>query len=191
MDLSLKNIGFHRDDITDVFLTHLHFDHCGGVIKRTKEGLLIPAFKNANYSQGIELGLDAILDTLSGEHIIEKTSVMENDLFENINSISFIVIFVLISLWEIISAKEPHGIRLYISIVVATIVAIIVHQLLHNFMTSLIVWLIVFMQIYTFGRNSLSSSSSSGYGSSSSGISFSGFSGGGGSFGGGGASGSW
>ena len=40
--------GFHRDDITDVFLTHLHFDHCGGSIK--KEGdKLVPAFKNATY----------------------------------------------------------------------------------------------------------------------------------------------
>ncbi|WP_405563271.1 MBL fold metallo-hydrolase [Polaribacter sp. Asnod6-C07] len=47
LDSSLKKHGFHRDDITDVFLTHLHFDHCGGVIQRTKEGLLIPAFKNA------------------------------------------------------------------------------------------------------------------------------------------------
>lgn len=47
LDSSLKKYGFHRDDITDVFLTHLHFDHCGGVIQRTKEGLLIPAFKNA------------------------------------------------------------------------------------------------------------------------------------------------
>lgn len=47
LDKSLKTHGFHRDDITDVFLTHLHFDHCGGVIKRNKEGLLIPGFKNA------------------------------------------------------------------------------------------------------------------------------------------------
>jgi glyoxylase-like metal-dependent hydrolase (beta-lactamase superfamily II) len=47
LDTSLKNLGFHRDDITDIFLTHLHFDHCGGVIERNKEGLLIPAFKNA------------------------------------------------------------------------------------------------------------------------------------------------
>ncbi|KOY51326.1 MBL fold metallo-hydrolase [Polaribacter dokdonensis] len=47
LDTSLKYLGFHRDDITDIFLTHLHFDHCGGVIERNKEGLLIPAFKNA------------------------------------------------------------------------------------------------------------------------------------------------
>jgi glyoxylase-like metal-dependent hydrolase (beta-lactamase superfamily II) len=48
LDKSLKQHGFHRDDITDVFLTHLHFDHCGGSI--TKEGdKLVPAFKNATY----------------------------------------------------------------------------------------------------------------------------------------------
>ena len=47
LDTSLAKHGFHRDDITDVFLTHLHFDHCGGVIKRDKTQLLIPAFKNA------------------------------------------------------------------------------------------------------------------------------------------------
>jgi len=44
--LALK--GFSKDDITDVFLTHLHFDHCGGAIIR-EQGKLIPAFKNANY----------------------------------------------------------------------------------------------------------------------------------------------
>ncbi len=47
LDASLKKLGFHKDDITDVFLTHLHFDHCGGVIENDKNGLLIPAFKNA------------------------------------------------------------------------------------------------------------------------------------------------
>jgi glyoxylase-like metal-dependent hydrolase (beta-lactamase superfamily II) len=45
---SLAKLGFHQDDITDVFLTHLHFDHVGGAIK--KEGdQLVPAFKNATY----------------------------------------------------------------------------------------------------------------------------------------------
>ncbi len=37
-----------KDDITDVFLTHLHFDHCGGSIKREGDKL-VPAFKNATY----------------------------------------------------------------------------------------------------------------------------------------------
>ena len=48
LDKSLAKYGFQRDDITDVFLTHLHFDHCGGSI--TREGdKLVPAFKNAHY----------------------------------------------------------------------------------------------------------------------------------------------
>lgn len=46
LEKSLKQHGFHPDDITDVFLTHLHFDHCGGTIKRDGEKL-VPAFKNA------------------------------------------------------------------------------------------------------------------------------------------------
>jgi len=48
LDKSLGKYGFHRDDITDVFLTHLHFDHCGGSIIREGDKLL-PAFKNATY----------------------------------------------------------------------------------------------------------------------------------------------
>ena len=46
LDKSLKAKGFHRDDITDVFLTHLHFDHVGGAVVRDGDKL-IPAFKNA------------------------------------------------------------------------------------------------------------------------------------------------
>lgn len=48
LDKSLATHGFHRDDITDVFLTHLHFDHCGGSIVREGDRLA-PAFKNATY----------------------------------------------------------------------------------------------------------------------------------------------
>jgi glyoxylase-like metal-dependent hydrolase (beta-lactamase superfamily II) len=48
LDSSLKKLGFHRDDITDVFLTHLHFDHVGGAVERVGE-TLTPAFKNATY----------------------------------------------------------------------------------------------------------------------------------------------
>ena len=48
LDRSLKKYGFHRDDITDVFLTHLHFDHCGGSIQWNKDRTgYEPAFKNA------------------------------------------------------------------------------------------------------------------------------------------------
>ena len=50
LDSSLAKYGFHRDDITDVFLTHLHFDHCGGSIQFNKDKTgYEPAFKNANY----------------------------------------------------------------------------------------------------------------------------------------------
>jgi glyoxylase-like metal-dependent hydrolase (beta-lactamase superfamily II) len=48
LDTALAKHGFIKDDITDVFLTHLHFDHCGGSIIREGDKL-IPAFKNATY----------------------------------------------------------------------------------------------------------------------------------------------
>lgn len=48
LDASLAKLGFHRDDITDVILSHLHFDHCGGSIVREGDKL-VPAFKNATY----------------------------------------------------------------------------------------------------------------------------------------------
>ncbi|MFI5132456.1 MAG: MBL fold metallo-hydrolase [Chitinophagales bacterium] len=48
LDKSLAKYGFTRSDITDVFLTHLHFDHCGGSIAREGDKL-VPAFKNAIY----------------------------------------------------------------------------------------------------------------------------------------------
>lgn len=47
---NLKKLGFSVDDITDVFLTHLHFDHCGGAIKWNKDRTgFEPVFKNAIY----------------------------------------------------------------------------------------------------------------------------------------------
>lgn len=50
IDKSLQKHGFHRDDITDVFLTHLHFDHCGGSIQWNKDRTgYEPAFKNARF----------------------------------------------------------------------------------------------------------------------------------------------
>ena len=47
---SIRKAGFHEDDITDVLLTHLHFDHCGGAIawNSQKDGYR-PVFKNAIY----------------------------------------------------------------------------------------------------------------------------------------------
>jgi len=48
LEKSLAKYGFSKEDITDVFLTHLHFDHCGGSIEKVDDKL-IPAFKNATY----------------------------------------------------------------------------------------------------------------------------------------------
>jgi len=48
LERSLAKNGFNKDDITDVFLTHLHFDHCGGSIERDGDKL-VPAFRNATY----------------------------------------------------------------------------------------------------------------------------------------------
>jgi len=48
LDKSLAKYGFSRNDITDVFLSHLHFDHCGGSIVREGDKL-VPGFKNATF----------------------------------------------------------------------------------------------------------------------------------------------
>jgi len=50
LDGSLAKYGFHRDDVTDVFMSHLHFDHCGGSVNwnADKTGYEV-AFKNAKY----------------------------------------------------------------------------------------------------------------------------------------------
>lgn len=50
LEPNLKKLGFCLEDITDVFLTHLHFDHCGGAIKWNKDRTgFEPVFKNATY----------------------------------------------------------------------------------------------------------------------------------------------
>jgi len=50
VEQALAKYGFHKDDVTDVFLTHLHFDHCGGGVEwnANKTGYQL-AFKNATY----------------------------------------------------------------------------------------------------------------------------------------------
>ena len=49
LEKSLQKLGFTSADITDVFLTHLHFDHCGGAVVRRPDGALQLAFPNATY----------------------------------------------------------------------------------------------------------------------------------------------
>lgn len=45
---SLNKLGFSEDDVTDMFITHLHFDHCGGGVKKENDKLEL-VFKNAKY----------------------------------------------------------------------------------------------------------------------------------------------
>jgi len=49
LEKSLRRLGYTSTDITDVFLTHLHFDHCGGSVVRQANGALELAFPNATY----------------------------------------------------------------------------------------------------------------------------------------------
>lgn len=46
---SLAKAGFKPEDITDVVLTHLHFDHCGGAVSKNEKGELFTTFPNATY----------------------------------------------------------------------------------------------------------------------------------------------
>jgi len=50
LDASLAKVGFTVNDITDVILTHLHFDHCGGAVRWNEDRTdYVPTFKNATY----------------------------------------------------------------------------------------------------------------------------------------------
>lgn len=49
LEEGLNKGGYKTSDITDVILTHLHFDHCGGGIMQTPDGQIIPTFPNAKY----------------------------------------------------------------------------------------------------------------------------------------------
>jgi glyoxylase-like metal-dependent hydrolase (beta-lactamase superfamily II) len=46
---SIQNAGYKMEDITDVFITHFHFDHCGGALYKNEKGLIEPSFPNAIY----------------------------------------------------------------------------------------------------------------------------------------------
>lgn len=46
---SIRDLGLSPEEITDVFLTHFHFDHVGGAVKYNEKGKLVPTFPNATY----------------------------------------------------------------------------------------------------------------------------------------------
>lgn len=49
LERSLSQNNFALNDITDVILTHLHFDHCGGAVTKDNKGNLTPSFREARY----------------------------------------------------------------------------------------------------------------------------------------------
>ncbi len=70
---SLKKAGFEKKDITDVILTHLHFDHCGGAVEKNKDEEYQPAFPNAQYWLST-----AQWDEGKNPNAREKASYMQN-----------------------------------------------------------------------------------------------------------------
>ena len=74
LEKSLRNMGYSKDDVTDVFLTHLHFDHCGGAVhwKNNERTILKPYFKNAIYWSNKEHWKWAINQTLGKELLFKR-----------------------------------------------------------------------------------------------------------------------
>lgn len=72
---SLRQSGFETEDITDVFLTHLHFDHCGGSLVRNSNGDIVPQFPNATYWTNKEH-----LETALSPNFREKASFLKENI---------------------------------------------------------------------------------------------------------------
>ncbi len=101
----LNKLGYSKSDITDVFLTHLHFDHCGGAIQWNKNRTgFEPAFKNAIYWSNEQhwewatkpnprekasfLTENILPIQESGQlKFIERTSELSSQIFNNIDAI--------------------------------------------------------------------------------------------------------
>jgi glyoxylase-like metal-dependent hydrolase (beta-lactamase superfamily II) len=77
LEKSLKRSGYSKSDVTDVILTHLHFDHCGGAVSwKTKEQkILEPTFKNANYWSNA-----AHWNWATNPNVREKASFLKNNI---------------------------------------------------------------------------------------------------------------
>ena len=77
LEKSLKRSGYSKNDVTDVILTHLHFDHCGGAVSwKTKEQkILEPTFKNANYWSN-----EAHWNWATNPNVREKASFLKNNI---------------------------------------------------------------------------------------------------------------
>jgi len=71
---SIKRKGFSAEDITDVLITHFHFDHVGGAVKKDKKGKLIPTFPNATYWSS-----DAHFDWAMDPNFRERASFLKEN----------------------------------------------------------------------------------------------------------------
>ncbi len=71
----LENAGVALEEITDVFLTHLHFDHCGGALMRSETGDIIPVFPNATYWTN-----EAHLESALKPNFREKASFLKENI---------------------------------------------------------------------------------------------------------------
>lgn len=72
---SLAAVGVAPDDVTDVILTHLHFDHCGGSTRRAADGTLELVFPNATHHVQ-----RAHWDWAQAPNVREKGSFLEENL---------------------------------------------------------------------------------------------------------------
>jgi glyoxylase-like metal-dependent hydrolase (beta-lactamase superfamily II) len=84
----LRTLGMEPGDITGVVLTHLHFDHCGGIVRRRQSGVLEPAFPRARLF--IQRGELELARSTSNERLRAAYRHVEECLTPNVKSIEVI-----------------------------------------------------------------------------------------------------
>lgn len=72
---AIQHLGYKSDEITDVVLTHLHFDHCGHATRKDKNGNITPAFKNARYWLSLKQW-----DNFQNPNLLEKDSIFAENI---------------------------------------------------------------------------------------------------------------
>lgn len=127
---SLKELQLTPDDITDVLLTHLHFDHAGGATKY-ENGKIVPTFKHAKYyvqKGNFDLAQNPNLREKASYYNINFMPIFENQQLQLLNSevqnlfdgISILVSHGHTSFQQIIKISDPHNTLLYCGDVIPT-----------------------------------------------------------------------
>lgn len=70
---AIAQYGYSAADITDVVLTHMHFDHCGYATRKNEKGEFIPAFPNASYW----------LSNQQWENVVSPNELEKDSIFAN------------------------------------------------------------------------------------------------------------